>query len=86
MIIKKEEYKGFKIEYWKVVGGFNHYTIHINKVRFKGTRRQEYHYKMIATFNKDLKDARKEAKSYINNLKKIAWSSSGFKKAKYLSK
>lgn len=84
--IKKEKYKGFDIEYFIVPKGFNQYSITISKLKNKGTKREEYYMEKIETYTSELKEARKEARKFIDNLdiKNLNWSSQGLSEATYL--
>lgn len=84
MMIRKERYKGFNIEYTKVPRGFNTWTIYITKYRFTETRREEFFSHRMDTYSLYIKDARKMAKKYIDKIKTIRWRSQGLMKAEYL--
>ena len=84
--IKHEKYRGFKIEYSIVQKGFNKYNITITKYRNRNTRREEYYFKYINTYTSKLQEAKRIARKYIDNIKKIIWRSQGLSKATYLPK
>ena len=77
MTVSKEKYKGFEVEFSIHRTGFNTYGIDIRRLRFKGTKREEYFFHHIQTYSSIKKEARKEARDYIDNLKHIEWHSNG---------
>ena len=79
-----ETYKGFNIEYFICRKGFNQYKLTITKYRYKGTKQEEFFMERINTTTNKKAVARKEAKTFIDNIKKIEWQSNGMLNCPYL--
>jgi len=80
MSTKIESYNGFDIGYFIAKTGFNQYTLTITRLRYEGTREEEYYMKRINTYESYIKDARKIARDHIDSLdlNSLPWSNNGY--------